>query len=103
MMINHITDTMTNRVFDVFYYSRLVYAFIIVSFIIAKQCAWVLAGTPFTVSSWYKMLLGYKKYECITPVLASLHWLPVRFQIDFKILLLTFKALNDVKTNEISR
>lgn len=99
MMINHITDTMTNRAFD----SRLVDAFIIVSFIIAMQCAWVLARTPFTVSSWYKMLLGYKKYECITPVLASLHWLSVRYQIDFKILLLTFKALNDVKTNEISR
>ena len=32
--------------------------------------------------------------EHITPVLASLHWLPVAFRIDFKILLLVFKALN---------
>ena len=30
----------------------------------------------------------------ITPVLASLHWLPVVFRIDFKILLLVYKALN---------
>ena len=29
----------------------------------------------------------------ITPVLCSLHWLPVKFRIDLKILLLTFKAI----------
>ena len=29
-----------------------------------------------------------------TPVLCSLHWLPVKFRIDFKILLLTFKAIS---------
>ena len=29
----------------------------------------------------------------ITPVLCSLHWLPVKFRIDFEILLLTFKAI----------
>ena len=27
------------------------------------------------------------------PFLCSLHWLPVKFRIDFKILLLTFKAI----------
>ena len=27
------------------------------------------------------------------PVLCSLHWLPVKFRIDFKILLLTFNAI----------
>ena len=31
----------------------------------------------------------------VSPVLASLHWLPVKFRIKFKILLLTYKALND--------
>ena len=31
----------------------------------------------------------------ISPVLASLHWLPVKFRIEFDILLLTEKALND--------
>ena len=30
----------------------------------------------------------------VSPVLASLHWLPVKFRIEFKILLLTYKALN---------
>ena len=32
--------------------------------------------------------------EHITPVLASLHWLPVVFRIDFKVLLLVYKAIN---------
>ena len=30
----------------------------------------------------------------ITPILRALHWLPVRQKIVFKVLLLTFKALN---------
>ncbi len=34
-----------------------------------------------------------KKSDHITPILAALHWLPVSFRIDFKILLLVFKAL----------
>ena len=31
----------------------------------------------------------------ISPVLASLHWLPVKFTIKFQIPLITYKALND--------
>ena len=34
------------------------------------------------------------KYEHITPVLIGLHWLRVSYRITFKILLLTYKALN---------
>ena len=30
----------------------------------------------------------------ITPVLESLHWLPVKYRIPFKLLLLTYKCLN---------
>ena len=35
-----------------------------------------------------------RKYDHITPVLQSLHWLPVKFRIVFKVLLLVYKALN---------
>ena len=35
-----------------------------------------------------------RKFSSITPVLCDLHWLPVEQRITFKILLLTFKALN---------
>jgi len=35
-----------------------------------------------------------RKREHITPILLQLHWLPVIYRINFKILLLTFKALH---------
>lgn len=41
-------------------------------------------------------------YDHITPFLASLHWLPVFFRIDFKILSLVFKSLNDLGPPYIS-
>ncbi len=40
--------------------------------------------------------------EHITPVLKSLHWLPVRFRIDFKVLLLVFKCLNSLGPSYLS-
>ena len=33
------------------------------------------------------------RYCHITPLLFNLHWLPVKFRIPFKIILITFKAL----------
>ena len=35
-----------------------------------------------------------RKHEHITPILKSLHWLPVHSRIQCKLLLLTFKSLN---------
>ena len=35
-----------------------------------------------------------RKFDHITPVLISLHWLPVRYRVIFKILLLVYKALH---------
>ena len=43
-----------------------------------------------------RLLNSASKYSRITPVPKELHWLPVRFRIHFKILLLTFKARNDI-------
>ena len=40
------------------------------------------------------VLTKTRRREHITPVLKSLHWLPVHFRIDFKILLLVYKCLN---------
>ncbi len=40
------------------------------------------------------MLTGTRKREHITPVFFSLDWQPVRFQIEFKLLLFVFKSLN---------
>ncbi len=41
-----------------------------------------------------RLLTGTKNYEHITPVLPSLHWLSVRFRIEFKILLIVFFILH---------
>ena len=40
-----------------------------------------------------RLISNVPRYTHITLVLCSLHWLPVKFRIDFKILLLTFKAI----------
>ncbi|KAF7649266.1 hypothetical protein LDENG_00144190, partial [Lucifuga dentata] len=42
-----------------------------------------------------QVLTQSRRSDHITPVLAALHWLPVSFRIDFKILLLVFKALHN--------
>ncbi len=41
-----------------------------------------------------RLLTGSQKRDHITPILSSLHWLPVHYRIDFEILLFVFKSLN---------
>lgn len=49
-----------------------------------------------------RVLTRTRGREHITPVLKSLHWLPVRFRIDFKVLLLVFKCLNGLGPSYLS-
>ena len=42
------------------------------------------------------LVSGIRRSDHITPVMKDLHWLPTGVRIDFKILLLTFKILNDL-------
>ena len=46
-----------------------------------------------------RLILGYKKHESISPGLFKLHWLPVKYRIQCKIVTITFKILS---TNEPS-
>ena len=39
------------------------------------------------------ILTGSQKYDHITPVLRQLHWLPVEYRVQYKILLVSYKAL----------
>ncbi len=41
-----------------------------------------------------RVLTRSRKYDHITPILRSLHWLPIKFRISYKILLFAYKALN---------
>ncbi len=43
-----------------------------------------------------RFLKGCKTFDHITPILRSLHWLPVQHRIEFKILLLVYKSLNNL-------
>jgi hypothetical protein len=43
-----------------------------------------------------RLITYTKKRDHITPVLKDLHWLPVQFRIQYKILLLTYKCLHDL-------
>ena len=47
-------------------------------------------------------IVGAAKNEHMSPILQQLHWLPVKFRIDFKILMLTYKVLNNQAPNYIS-
>uniref|UniRef100_A0A673Y0T8 Reverse transcriptase domain-containing protein n=1 Tax=Salmo trutta TaxID=8032 RepID=A0A673Y0T8_SALTR len=49
-----------------------------------------------------RILTRTKKFDHITPVLASLHWLPVKARADFKVLLLTYKALHGLAPTYLS-
>ena len=44
-------------------------------------------------NSAVRLVCSTPRFNHITPVLFSLHWLPVAYRIEFKILVLTFKAI----------
>lgn len=48
-----------------------------------------------------RLLTCIRRYDHITPVLRALHWLPISYRIQFKILLLTFKALHGMAPDYI--
>lgn len=49
-----------------------------------------------------RLLTGTRKFDHITPVLKALHWLPVTFRIQFKMLLFVFKSLHGLAPSYIA-
>ena len=47
-------------------------------------------------SRMWQLALWYRasRYDHITSIVDTLHWLPVRYRIEYKVLLMTFKALH---------
>lgn len=60
----------------------------------------ILAQLQLLQNSAACLLIKTRKRAHITPILKSFqrHWLPVRFKIDFKILLLIYKSPNGLST-----
>ena len=48
------------------------------------------------LNSAAKLIVIAKKYDKVSPILKQLHWLPVKQRIEFKLLLQTYKAINDL-------
>ena len=42
-----------------------------------------------------RLVFNLRKYDRITPAPVALHWLPVKYRIEFKTLLIVFKGLHD--------
>ncbi len=49
-----------------------------------------------------RVLTRTRKYDHISPVLSTLHWLPINHSIDLKILLITYKALSGLALQYLS-
>ncbi len=49
-----------------------------------------------------RVLTRTRTYDQISPVLSTLHWLPIKYRIDLKILLITYKALNGLAPQYLS-
>ena len=43
-----------------------------------------------------RLILRQPKFSHVTPLLIELHWLPVKYRIQFKLLILTFKGLHHI-------
>ena len=41
-----------------------------------------------------RLVFNLRKYDRITPTFVTLHWLPVKYRIEFKTLLIVFKGLH---------
>ena len=61
------------------------------------------SGLQLLQNSAARVLTKTRGRAHITPVLKSLHWLPVCFRIDFKVLLLVFKCLNGLGPSYLSK
>ena len=61
-----------------------------------------ISGLQLLQNSAARVLTKTRRRDHITPVLESLHWLPVCFRIDFKVLLMVYKCLNGLGPSYLS-
>jgi hypothetical protein len=110
-MSNHVTSICKSASFQLYkirkirnYLSQEAAAQLIHAFVTSRldYCNSLLSGIPATSifrlqriqNIAARILTRTKKFDHITPVLKSLHWLPIHLRIKFKILLLCYKIVN---------
>ena len=49
-----------------------------------------------------KVILGLSKFEHISPGLQKVHWFPIKYKIEFKVLTMVFKSLHNEPPTHIS-
>ena len=54
------------------------------------------------VSILHPLISGVGKFDHITPVMKSLHWLPIELRIKFKVLCLAYEALHGLAPAHLS-
>jgi len=85
----------------------LIHAFITMKL---DHCNSLLYGLPeylikrlqYVQNSAARLLTCKRKFDHITPILHEIHWLPVKYRIMFKILVLTYKAIHSIAPQYIS-
>ena len=55
------------------------------------------------LSAAARLIFGLSKFEHITPALKQLHWLPIRYHIQFMIMTIVYKAVHDFKESKQSK
>ena len=50
-----------------------------------------------------KLVLNKAKFDRVSPLLLKLHWLPVKFRIDYKCLLICYKARNSFAPDDLNQ
>ena len=108
--INHIIKVAFLKIREISYYRRfltpsatktLVHAYITSRL---DYCNGLLYGLPkerigklqSILNTAARLVSLKKKFDNITPTLKKLHWLPIEFRIEFKILLQIFKCMNEL-------
>ncbi|KAF7691394.1 hypothetical protein HF521_011691, partial [Silurus meridionalis] len=106
--INHVTETAffhlrniakLRNMLSISNAEKLVHAFMTSRL---DYCNALLGGCPASLinklqlvqNAAARVLTRSRKYDHITPILSSLHWLPVTFCIEYKLLLVTYKTFN---------
>ena len=72
--------------------SRLDYANVLLAGVNSK----VISKLQRVQNTAARLITQTKKHEHITPVLYSLHWLPIPFRVQYKVLIYTYKLKHDL-------